>query len=140
MREEEEVEGEKKKRSKWWMKEEKKVDEEEEEEEEEIVVRLALHPLAPLLYCSWTQELLEQQRLPPLPPQYQSLLVRLCLLAVPLCVFGLQFAGHVEQQVLVVNHLQLADVGLRLQVGGGRLCIHGYQVTQGEMERKESRC
>ena len=45
----------------------------------------------------------------------------------PLCVFGLQLAGHVEQKVLVVDHLELPNVGLRLQVGGGRLRIHGYQ-------------
>lgn len=42
-------------------------------------------------------------------------------------VFGLQLAGHVKQQVLVVDHLQLSNVRLRLQVGGGRLRIHGYQ-------------
>lgn len=46
-------------------------------------------------------------------------------------VFGLQLAGHVKQQVLVVDHLQLSDVRLCLQVGGGRLRIHGYQDTRG---------
>lgn len=53
----------------------------------------------------------------------------------PLRVFGLQLAGHVEQQVLVVDHLQLTDVGLRLQVGGGRLCIHGYRETQSHRQQ-----
>lgn len=42
-------------------------------------------------------------------------------------VFGLQLAGHVEQKVLVVDDLQLPDVGLGLQVGRGHLRIHGYQ-------------
>lgn len=46
-------------------------------------------------------------------------------------VFGLQLAGHVKQQVLVVDHLQLSDVRLCLQVGGGHLRIHGYQDTKG---------
>lgn len=42
-----------------------------------------------------------------------------------LAVLRLQFAAHVEQQILVVDDLQLSDVGLGLEVRGRRLCVHG---------------
>lgn len=39
-------------------------------------------------------------------------------------VFGLQLAGHLKQQVLIVNNLKLAHVGLGLEVRGGWLGLH----------------
>lgn len=46
-------------------------------------------------------------------------------------VLGLQLAGHFKQQVLVVDDLQLPDVGLGLEVGGGRLCVQGCEGERG---------
>lgn len=42
-----------------------------------------------------------------------------------LSVFWLQFAGHVKEQVLVVNDLQLSDVGLGLEMGRRSLGVDG---------------
>lgn len=53
---------------------------------------------------------MDQVRKLDLPPGFSS--SSSCLLR----VLGLQFAGHVEQKVLVVNDLELSDVGLGLQV------------------------
>lgn len=54
---------------------------------------------------------MDQVRKRDLPPGFSSSSSS-CLLR----VLGLQFAGHVEQKVLVVNDLELSDVGLGLQV------------------------
>lgn len=47
-----------------------------------------------------------------------------------LSVFWLQFAGHVKEQVLVVNDLQLSDVGLGLEMGRRSLGVDGCSTNQ----------
>lgn len=49
-------------------------------------------------------------------------------------VFGLQLAGHLKQQVLIVNDLKLAHVGLGLEVRGGWFSLQSYRERERERD------